>query len=124
MFEKDAQGKVFGTEYDPLSIMQIPDSSWSKNYRLPTMRSKNPNNPIPSFKKLWSYKYLDKGLTDNNAFEVNNVYTLAKHCENLGKTWAYGNEQKCTGNGNCIKKGLRVLDGSTCLDLVRNDSFV
>merc|ERR1712226_1337708 len=117
-FQAERAGKVFGTKYDPMSVMQYSSSAFSKNGR-PTIRSKDPRNPIPTDDIYWSDKHINKGMTDNDAFEINNVYSLHKHCEDLGKLWAYGNGKACY-DGSCIKKGVRE-SGNTCKDRQRWD---
>merc|ERR1712001_18803 len=60
----------------------------------------------------------DRGLSDLDAFEINNVYTLAKHCKNKGLVWAYSNGKRCRGDtGNCIRKpneNIQIPRGTTC----------
>jgi len=112
-FNAEKGGKIFGTKYDPMSVMQYSSSAFSINGR-PTIVSKPGTKDIPTDKVYWSQKHINKGMTDDDAFEINNVYTLAKWCEGNGEEWVYGNGETCDGSGNCIKKGERVENGSTC----------
>merc|ERR1712127_191702 len=112
-FNAEKGGKVFGTKYDPMSVMQYSSSAFSTNGR-PTIVSKRGTDAIPTDDVYWSDKHINKGMTDDDAFEINNVYTLTEWCKENGEEWVYGNEEICDGSGNCIEKGERVENGSTC----------
>lgn len=104
-FEKE-EGDASGTPYDPRSIMQYSAGAFSRNGQ-PTIRSKDPRNPIPDSNEYWSEEYINRGMTDFDALELNTIYNLHIHCKDKGG-WIFSDSQ-----GN-IQKGVRATTGSTC----------
>ena len=92
--------------------MQYSSAAFSSNGK-PVIRSKAGRIPVPTDEIYWSEQHINKGMTENDAYEINNVYTLNEHCKSSGQTWAY-DDKSCEDRNNCIKKSIVVKDGSTC----------
>jgi len=129
-FKKEIRGEMFGTEYDAGSVMQYNDESFTRNRRSSdrkkrlTIISLDPKKTkIPTPWDLRTDEFKAKGLSEWDAFELNNVYNLVNHCKTQNKVWAYDNGkcQKIDENnkytGNCIRRpeeNVKVPHGSTC----------
>lgn len=111
-----AQGsKSHGTQYEANSIMQYPRESFARRNGDVTMREKPGlrNQKLKSYREYFEESNTDRGFTDTDAYEINNVYTLKTYCESLGKKWYWLDES----TGKPFKSGVgKTTPENTCVE--------